>query len=119
MLNSLRGSLRIKITGAATERFLNLCAARGIAFWDMKKTDIDTVYASVRIEGFFAMHKYAGRCMCKIAVDKKRGMPFALRKYGRRYALWGGVLLCTAFILAMSRLVWTIEINGCEKTNQF
>ena len=39
--NFLRGSLQVDIRGAAIERFLNLCAIHGVAFWDIQTLDAD------------------------------------------------------------------------------
>ena len=35
MVNALRGSVRLEVSGAFPERFLNLCAQRGIVFWNV------------------------------------------------------------------------------------
>ena len=36
MVNALRGSVRLEVSGAFPERFLNLCAQRGIVFWNVE-----------------------------------------------------------------------------------
>lgn len=36
MINGLRGSVRLEVSGAFPERFLNLCAQNGMAFWDVE-----------------------------------------------------------------------------------
>ena len=38
IVNLLRGSVRLEVTGAFPERFLNLCAQRGAAFWAGART---------------------------------------------------------------------------------
>ena len=35
IINFLRGSVLFTVTGAFPERFLNLCAQRGVGFWDL------------------------------------------------------------------------------------
>ena len=36
LVNALRGSVRLEVEGAFPERFLNLCAQRGILFWNVE-----------------------------------------------------------------------------------
>ncbi len=117
-LNFLRGSVRISVQGAGTERFLNVCAANGIAFWGVRRIAPDRIEASVRIGGFFALRPYARRTMCRIRVTGKSGAPFYGRRLRRRHALLAGGLLCGAMLYALSGFVWTISIEGCETMPQ-
>ena len=36
LVNALRGNVRLEVEGAFPERFLNLCAQRGILFWNVE-----------------------------------------------------------------------------------
>ena len=36
LVNALRGSVRLEVEGAFPERFLNLCAQRGVLFWNVE-----------------------------------------------------------------------------------
>ena len=36
IVNLLRGSVELEVQGAFPERFLNLCAQRGVAFWGVE-----------------------------------------------------------------------------------
>ena len=47
IINLLRGSVRVEVTGAFPERFLNLCAQEGLAFWDMEQPDSHTLRLTV------------------------------------------------------------------------
>ena len=43
LINFLRGSVRLEVTGAFPERFLNLCAQAGIGFWELEWPDGTTL----------------------------------------------------------------------------
>lgn len=117
-VNYLRGSVRISVRGAGVERFLNICAAQGIAFWGVSRVADDCIEANVRIDGFFALRPYARRAMCRIRVIEKTGAPFYGRRLRRRHALLIGALLCGALLYVLSGFVWTISIEGCETVTQ-
>ncbi|MBR5537366.1 MAG: sporulation protein YqfD [Clostridia bacterium] len=114
--NWLRGSLQVDIRGAAVERFLNLCAIHGVAFWKMETLDIDHFTAWVSLDGYAALHPYARRTGCRVRVTAKRGVPFAAAGMTRRKGLWLGLLACAALTLWLSGFVWTIRVEGCETT---
>ena len=114
--NWLRGSLQVDIRGAAVERFLNLCALHGVAFWKMETLDVDHFTAWVSVGGYTALHPYARKTGCRVRVVAKRGAPFAARKATRRWALWAGLLACALTVAWLSGFVWTIRVEGCETT---
>ncbi len=114
--NSLQGSVHIDITGAAIERFLNLCSIHEVRFWDVKCQEPDHFTAWVSAGGYFALRPYARNCGCRIRLLKKRGAPFLYLRFTRRAALWSGLLLSAAVIWILSGMVWTIEVRGCRET---
>ena len=116
--NFLRGSLQIDIRGAAVERFLNLCAIHGVAFWDMRSLDIDHFTAWVSVGGYAALRPYARKTGCRVRVCRKTGAPFLAKNFARRWALWLGGLLCIAAIYYLSGFVWTIQVQGCDQTTE-
>ena len=114
--NWLRGSLQVDIRGAAVERFLNLCAVHGVAFWKMETLDVDHFTAWISLDGYAALHPYARRTGCRVRVTNKRGAPFTVAQLTRRTGLWLGLLACAALIIWLSGFVWTIRVEGCENT---
>ena len=117
-INFLRGSVRIAVRGAGVERFLNICAANGIAFWGVKRVTDDCIEANVRINGFFALRPYAKKCMCRIHVAGKTGAPFYGQRFRRRHALFIGTVLCAVLLWVLSGFVWTIGMEGCERMTE-
>ncbi|MEA5039479.1 MAG: sporulation protein YqfD [Clostridiaceae bacterium] len=112
--NALRGSVRVEVRGPAPERFLNLCAARGTAFWDVCRTEEECLTASVTVPGYFLLCRSARSGPCRVRAVAKRGLPFTARKLTRRRALLVCVILCAAAVWYLSGFIWTIGISGCE-----
>lgn len=118
IINYVRGNVGIEIRGAAVERFLNLCAQNQIDFWDVRRLAPDLVRATVRIQGFRQLRRFARRTMCTVHIVEKRGMPFQARRLRPRAALWGGAVLCAALLWAACQMVWTIDVSGCDQALQ-
>lgn len=118
IINYVRGNVRIEIRGAAVERFLNLCAQNQVDFWDVRRLAPDLVRATVRIQGFRQLRRFARRTMCRIHIVEKRGAPFQARRLWPRIALWGGAILCAGLLWAACQAVWTIDVSGCDQALQ-
>ena len=118
MVHFVRGWVRLKITSPGMERFLNLCAARNIDFWNVRRVSEETILATVSIRGFFELRPFARRTMSKIRVIKKQGAPFLLHRYSRRWGLWVGALLCIAAVWMATGFLWTIDVTGCKKISE-
>ena len=116
--NYLRGSLQVDLKGAAVERFLNLCAIHGVAFWDMRSLDADHFTAWVSVGGYLQLRPYARKTGCRVRVLRKRGFPFVVKYMTRRWALLLCLLLCIIGVYFLSAFVWTIEVQGCEITTE-
>lgn len=116
--NYLRGSLQVDLRGAAVERFLNLCAIHGVAFWNMRCLDADHFTAWVSVGGYLRLRPYARKTGCRVRVVRRRGLPFAAKKAVRRWVLCICLLLCVGMVYFLSGFVWTIEVQGCKQTTE-
>ena len=94
MVNALRGSVRLEVSGAFPERFLNLCAQRGI------------VFGPARALG--------DKVLCTVVPAEQSGVPFFLGRFRRRYALLVGLALSLTAVCVLSQFVLTIEVEGNE-----
>ena len=74
-INFLRGSLRIEVTGAFPERFLNLCAQGGVAFWALELPDPHTLHLRIAQQETKKVQELARRVGCEITVLERSGLP--------------------------------------------
>ena len=108
------GSIDIEITGAFIERFLNGVSALDISLTNIKNISANVVSAKLRPKDFRHLKKPARQSMCKIHITKKRGLPFAIRPFLKRYVLYTGAIMLVVILFVLSRFIWSIDINGCK-----
>ncbi len=110
----LFGSVLCVVSGAQTEDFLNLCAKRGILLSRMSRKSPFDLLVCVDRRQYAAMKQAAELSGCEVKLEVKRGLPFFLLRFRRRYALMLGLLLSIVVILIGSRTVLSFEVTGNE-----
>lgn len=73
LLNIIRGYVIIIIEGVFPERFLNICARRGIYLWNVTRRDKLRISANVSVKGFKAMRPIAKKNALPRVYTKKKG----------------------------------------------
>jgi len=53
----------------------------------------------------------------KLTYGKERGIPRYFRKYSMRGGVYIGAAIFTFLVVISQRIVWKIDVNGCEKTD--
>lgn len=112
ILNWLRGSVTAVITGAETERFLNLCAQAALPVWEVERVDAFTLSVTTTRRGGKTLCRLAEQAQCTVKLGAKKGVPFFLLRFRRRYALVAGALLCLVLLAVGSRLILVIDVEG-------
>lgn len=115
IINLLRGSVRVEVTGAFPERFLNLCAQEGLAFWDMEQPDSHTLFLTVAWTDRKALDGLAERTGCTASTGEKKGVPPFLLRFRKRYAFLVGLAMALAAVCFLSRFVLVLEVEGNER----
>ena len=110
-----RGTIRITVEGVELERFLGRCAKAGLLFWGVEWVEPMVLTMLLAAPGFRKMQAVAERCQCTVAVTERRGLPFFLARFRRRYALVGGLVLCLLALAVLSRFIFIIDVVGNEK----
>ena len=66
LTNALRGKVRLEVEGAFPERLLNLCAQRGVLFWNVEWLEPTRLRFTVTRRGWRAVLPLRGRrdCWC-------------------------------------------------------
>ncbi|MCC5910342.1 MAG: sporulation protein YqfD [Clostridiaceae bacterium] len=112
--NYFRGYVIIKIEGLALEKFINMCIARGIYLWDIRRINYTTLEAKVGIQGFKILRKLTRRAGCKVYISKKNGYPFWFSKMKKRKMLLMGAFFSFILLMVISSFVFKVDIVGNE-----
>lgn len=110
----LGGFVRIRVSGPAAERFVNLVAARGESLWRMRRT-ARTIEADVSLRTFRRLRPAARRTRSRVRIIRRRGLPFLLRGAGRRPLLVAGAVVSAVALFLLSSVVWVVRIEGAEQ----
>jgi similar to stage IV sporulation protein len=114
LINRLRGQVRIRVESAFPERVLNLCGARGLAFWDLEWESPAAFTCRLSRQDFAALKKAAERLDCTLTVVEREGAPFFLRRFRHRQTLVVGLVGCGLALFLGSFFIWEFEVEGCE-----
>lgn len=111
LIKYLRGYVKIKVEGYSPERLLNLCQVHKILLWDVENKGL-SYEMCVSVRDYKKLRPLVRKTRTKIILLEKHGLPFFLYRFRKRKMFFIGMILCTAFIYALSLFVWNIHIEG-------
>ena len=107
----VRGYVIINVSGFSPERFINLCANRGIYIWNVKSTNNGfSLYISAK--GFKLIRPLVKKTGCKVRITNKIGLPFKFLIFRKRKIFLFGMIICMAIVFLLSLFIWKIDIEG-------
>ena len=112
LVNLLRGSVCLEVEGAFPERFLNLCAQRGILFWRVEWLETTRLRVTVTRGGSRQALLLGDRVLCSVTPVGRKGLPYFLARFRRRYAFLVGLTLSALAVCILSAFILTIEVKG-------
>ena len=107
-----KGTVRIRVQGEQTERFLNLCKAREIKISRLIRTGDQSLEGNKLIADFFRLSPIHRKTGVKIHILEKHGLPFFFYRSKKRKAFFLGLLLCAGLLLFLSGRLWEIDVEG-------
>lgn len=112
LIRWFRGTVRFWGRGGFPERFLNLCAARGIPLWDLSRREggcLFTTYARC----YRRLRPCARGAGMTLQTAERRGFPFWLRSRKRR-GLVLGAAVGLVLLWGSSFFLWEVRVSGCR-----
>lgn len=111
----LIGYVNIQVEGYFIERFINICIAKDIFLWNIRREKSSLMYANISKKDFKQLKTIVKKTKSRLKIRQKKGLPFLMNKYRKR-KLFGALLITIlAIIFILSRFIWNIEIVGNEK----
>lgn len=111
LLRFLKGYLRVRVWGFSPERFMNLCARKGIYLWNVRRNAED-IELFMELKAFFKLRPIAKKTGVRVAVLERIGLPFFMPKIRKRWVFLLGILLAVLFWWGSSFFVWKITLYG-------
>ena len=106
------GEVRIRVRGAAVERFLNVAMRGEVGLWDVRRIDARTLEATLSLRDFYALRRMMGRTGCRVHVIGRRGLPFWAARLRARRVLLGGAAALALVLVLLTQFVWVLEVDA-------
>lgn len=111
VLRSAGGEVRIKVTGASLERFLNLCMRQNIRPRGLKRQDWNCLECTLSLADLRRLRPKMGRTGCRVHILRKTGLPFILRRLRQRAVFSLGFLALVWVMWMLQSHLWILELN--------
>lgn len=112
IVNFFQGTVRLEVTGAFPERFLNICATENLPFWQVEQPDAHTLRLTLAGQHRRRAEEAAKRSLCQVRPLERQGFPAFAWRFRKRYALLVGLSLSIAAALVLSQFVLVVQVTG-------
>lgn len=112
LLGWLGGTVTLQVAGEGLEGVLNRCAQGGISLATMRRQGDGSLLLQVSGLQWPRLRRLLGEGTWEVTVTGRRGLPYFLLHFRRRYALLAGLVLCLVAFAAGARTVLTIDVTG-------
>jgi similar to stage IV sporulation protein len=111
ILRFLFGYVKVEIYGYAPERFMNLLIYHEIIVWDVEYSQQGYRFYTGR-RNLMNMKPYLAKTNMKVKILEKKGLPFILKRYKKRFMFLAGFILAGMILFVLSLFVWEIKVVG-------
>ena len=112
-----RGYVGFTATGRFPERLLNLAAVRGVNIADPRPVE-GGVGGIMSVSDYRRIRPLARRARVRLRVNRRRGLPFVLRRYRGRYGLAAGAVLGAVAVGVLSQFLWSYRVLGADSLSE-
>ncbi len=108
------GFLKVEFYGVYPEKVLNLCSKNGIYIWSARYKK-QKIHCKITVRDFLYLRKILRKSGIRVHILEKRGFPFFIKKYNKRFGIFAGLIIFLSFLQIMSGYIWVIDVAGNEK----
>ena len=117
MLRFIKGYMVISVSGKFPERFLNVCANKGIFLSNATYLSENSVRVTISRNAYKYLSAIEEKTACRTEVLYEGGFPLLFKKYKKRVLLIFGPFMFVLSLVIMNCFVWEVEIAGSEKVS--
>ncbi len=116
MWNFLSGYVMIQAEGKNLERFLNLLLTKSLDISNVRRTGANTLTLNITTFDFYRLKSIIREngIRVKIRILEKHGLFVHLTVFRFRKVLLLGWIIVLLLLVAASRNIWFINVNGCD-----
>lgn len=108
------GYVKIKVTGFAPERFMNLIIQHEFVVWNVETIEDGYTFYTGR-KNLIDMKPYFHKTKMRFHIEGKYGLPYFLKRYRKRSIFVLGCGICCFLLYILSLFVWEIKVEGEDK----
>lgn len=112
MLNYLRGTLLVEVTGAALTRCMNRWTAADLSFWDFQQCSELVFQCKIYEKEYERIRREAGRAQCDVRILSRSGLPSVLARLRARPILVVGTAAMLGLAIFLQSFVWFFRVSG-------
>jgi similar to stage IV sporulation protein len=114
----LKGRVEMEIVGDQLEAVLNDAVRAGLDVRRIRRTSPSSATVVVDLPTFFALPAILKRRKCKLRVRRRSGLPFLLRRAGRRLFFAAGFAGFVFGICMLGQVIWSVDVTGNERIEE-
>lgn len=118
ILDLLRGTVRLKISGPRPERMLNLMAKEDIRFARPQVEDGAGISFTVLRRDLGRTRQLAAQAYFESEILRHGGIPTLSNRLKSRAALFSLLPLCMLVVFVLSLFIWEIDVSGSETLSE-
>lgn len=111
-LHFAEGTVRLRIEAVFPERVMNLMSSHALRFWDVQwESELEFTCTMSRAD-FKRLRALTEHQACRVAIERRRGVPYLALRAKRRLALLLTLVFSAAVLFFGSFCVWDFEVEG-------
>lgn len=117
LINLFLGCGEFRVTGAAPERFLNLCAGSRVRFWNVRWLDGTSFSFRAFYKDKKRLTELSRKAMCELEEARLFGSAAAVHSLRKRWGFLTGMALCLLAVSLLSQFLLVVEVEGNERVS--
>ncbi len=110
------GILEVELSGVYPEKIFSFFVGNRITVWNSGFVN-KKIRFFITVKDFLKLPKILKKSGIRVHILSKRGFPFFIKKYKRRFGIFTGVILFFIILQFMSGFIWDINVVGNVKVS--
>lgn len=111
---------KVEVTacGEHLERFLTICAYRGIRFQQIQWVNDRKIVFGINTADYIRCHSAIRKTGTRTAIRTRYGLSFLLSRFKKKWLFISGFLVLIVFLYFQFNRVWRITVTGCDRVTE-